>query len=41
MGLIPCPNAIWLAVAPVDMRLGADGLSLHVHHASIVGLLNL
>jgi transposase len=29
-GLIPCPRAIWLAVAPVDMRLGADGLSLQV-----------
>ena len=27
-GLIPCPKSIWLAVAPVDMRLGADGLSL-------------
>ena len=32
-GLIPCPRAIWLAVAPVDMRLGADGLSLHVQQA--------
>jgi transposase len=32
-GLIPCPQAIWLAVAPVDMRLGADGLSLHVQQA--------
>ena len=32
-GLIPCPKAIWLAVAPVDMRFGADGLSLHVQQA--------
>jgi transposase len=32
-GLIPCPKAIWLAVAPVDMRLGADGLSLQVQQA--------
>ena len=32
-GLIPCPQAIWLAVAPVDLRLGADGLSLRVQQA--------
>lgn len=24
------PEAIWLAIEPVDMRTGADGLSLHV-----------
>ena len=24
------PDAIWLAIEPVDMRTGADGLSLHV-----------
>ena len=29
-GLIPRPEAVWLAVAPVDGRLGADGLSLYV-----------
>ena len=29
-GLIPQPRSIWLAVEPVDMRLGADGLSLYV-----------
>lgn len=29
-GLIPRPGAIWLVVEPVDMRLGADGLSLYV-----------
>jgi len=29
-GLIPNPDAIWLAVAPVDMRRGIDGLSLIV-----------
>jgi transposase len=28
--LIPRPAGLWLAVAPVDMRLGADGLSLYV-----------
>jgi len=27
------PEAIWLAIAPVDMRTGADGLSLHVQQA--------
>ncbi len=32
-GLIPCPQAIWLAVTPVDLRLGADGLSLQVQQA--------
>ena len=29
-GLIPAPSQIWLAVAPVDMRRGMDGLSLTV-----------
>lgn len=29
-GLIPRPAALWLVVAPVDMRWGADGLSLYV-----------
>jgi transposase len=29
-GLIPAPSRIWLAVAPVDMRRGIDGLSLVV-----------
>ena len=24
------PDAVWLAVAPVDMRIGIDGLSLQV-----------
>ncbi|MDD1650196.1 MAG: IS66 family insertion sequence element accessory protein TnpB [Methylococcaceae bacterium] len=28
--LIARPAALWLAVAPVDLRLGADGLSLYV-----------
>ena len=32
-GLIPCPARLWVAVAPVDMRLGADGLSLYVQRA--------
>ncbi|MCX7110153.1 MAG: IS66 family insertion sequence element accessory protein TnpB [Proteobacteria bacterium] len=32
-GLTPRPKATWLAVAPVDMRLGAEGLSLHVQQA--------
>lgn len=27
------PDAVWLAVAPVDMRLGIDGLSLKVQQA--------
>lgn len=27
------PEAIWLAIDPVDMRIGADGLSLHVQQA--------
>lgn len=27
------PDAVWLAVAPVDMRLGVDGLSLQVQQA--------
>lgn len=26
-GLITCPDHIWLAVTPVDMRRGIDGLS--------------
>ncbi|MEY2681297.1 MAG: hypothetical protein RL661_1528 [Pseudomonadota bacterium] len=29
-GLIPEPTALWLVVAPVDLRRGADGLSLYV-----------
>jgi transposase len=29
-GLIPMPSQVWLAVAPVDMRRGIDGLSLYV-----------
>ena len=29
-GLIPRPAAVWLVVAPVDRRLGADGLSWYV-----------
>ena len=32
-GLIPCPPQIWLAVSPVDMRKGADGLSAIVQQA--------
>jgi transposase len=27
------PESIWLAVEPVDMRIGIDGLSLHVQQA--------
>ena len=27
------PESIWLAVEPVDMRTGIDGLSLHVQQA--------
>lgn len=27
------PDAIWLAIDPIDMRTGADGLSLHVQQA--------
>ena len=27
------PDAVWLAVAPVDMRIGIDGLSLQVQQA--------
>ena len=27
------PESIWLAVEPVDMRTGVDGLSLHVQQA--------
>ncbi|MGV8891348.1 MAG: IS66 family insertion sequence element accessory protein TnpB [Burkholderiaceae bacterium] len=27
------PDAVWLAVAPVDMRLGIDGLSMQVQQA--------
>jgi len=27
---MPRPAALWLVVAPVDMRWGADGLSLYV-----------
>jgi len=32
-GLIEAPAQIWLAVAPVDMRRGVDGLSAIVQHA--------
>ena len=32
-GLIPNPAAIWLVVAPVDMRRGIDGLSMIVQQA--------
>jgi transposase len=32
-GLIPYPAQIWLAVAPVDMRRGIDGLSSIVQQA--------
>jgi transposase len=32
-GLITNPAAIWLAVAPVDMRRGIDGLSMLVQQA--------
>jgi transposase len=32
-GLIACPPQIWIAVAPVDMRRGIDGLSFIVQQA--------
>ncbi len=32
-GLITNPEAIWLAVSPVDMRRGIDGLSMIVQQA--------
>ena len=32
-GLIPAPERIWLAVAPVDMRRGIDGLSMIVQQS--------
>ena len=32
-GLIPCPPHIWLAVSPMDMRKGTDGLSAIVQQA--------
>ncbi len=32
-GLITSPTAIWLAVTPVDMRRGIDGLSMIVQQA--------
>jgi len=32
-GLIASPAQIWLAVAPVDMRRGLDGLSAIVQHS--------
>ena len=32
-GLITNPEAIWLAVSPVDMRRGIDGLSMLVQQA--------
>ena len=30
LGLIPEPTALWLVVTPVDLRWGADRLSLYV-----------
>ena len=30
LGLIPEPTALWLVGTPVDLRRGADGLSLYV-----------
>ena len=35
-GLIPCPRAIWLAVAPVDMRLGAGAAAMLEDRKSVV-----
>ena len=32
-GLIASPAQIWVAVAPVDMRLGLDGLSAIVQQS--------
>ena len=32
-GLIPMPSQVWLAVVPVDMRRGIDGLSLYVQES--------
>lgn len=32
-GLIGVPGELWLAVSPVDMRRGIDGLSAIVQHA--------
>jgi transposase len=32
-GLIASPAQIWLAVAPVDMRRGLDGLTAIVQHS--------
>jgi transposase len=32
-GLIASPAQIWVAVAPVDMRRGLDGLSMIVQHS--------
>lgn len=29
-GMIPRPATVWLAIEPVDMRRGVDGLSLYV-----------
>lgn len=31
--MTPQPHTVWLAVEPVDMRLGIDGLSLRVQQA--------
>ena len=31
--MTPQPNQVWLALEPVDMRLGIDGLSLRVQQA--------
>lgn len=32
-GLIETPSQIWIAVAPIDMRRGLDGLSSIVQHS--------
>ena len=31
--MMPQPEQVWLAIEPVDMRLGIDGLSLLVQEA--------
>lgn len=31
--MMPQPSQVWLALEPVDMRLGIDGLSLRVQQA--------
>ena len=37
-GLIPEPTALWLVVTPVDLRWGADRLSLYVQQVLRVDL---